>query len=84
MIEVKKEGIIVKKIQLGFESEGVLNPAVIRNGGVNNVVFLIVTALFGDTSYIYYGAADEQLACASVSLSALIEELLTNAKHNEK
>jgi len=46
------------------------------NGIVDNVVFPSGTALFGDTLYIYYGAADEQIACASLSLSALINELL--------
>jgi predicted GH43/DUF377 family glycosyl hydrolase len=45
-------------------------------GEVNNVCFPTGTALFEDTLYIYYGAADEQIACASVSLSALIKELL--------
>jgi hypothetical protein len=33
---------------------------------------------FNDTLYIYYGAADERIACASVSLSGLINELLLN------
>src|SRR6185436_16382581 len=32
MIEVKKEGILLKKTTLGFENEGVLNPAVISEG----------------------------------------------------
>lgn len=30
------------------------------------------TDLFGDTLYIYYGAADSLIAAASVSLSALL------------
>ena len=46
------------------------------NGLVNNVVFPTGTALFGDTLYIYYGAADEQIACASLSFSALLDELI--------
>jgi len=46
-------------------------------GEVNNVVFPTGTALFGDKLYIYYGAADTLIACASVSLSALLTELLT-------
>jgi predicted GH43/DUF377 family glycosyl hydrolase len=50
-------------------------------GEVNNVVFPTGTALFGDTLFIYYGAADSQIACASLSLSALIAELL---KYNPK
>jgi predicted GH43/DUF377 family glycosyl hydrolase len=45
-------------------------------GEVNNVCFPTGTAIFGDTLYIYYGAADVRIACASVSLSALIQELL--------
>ncbi len=53
-------------------------------GYVNNVCFPTGTALFGDTLYIYYGAADEQIAVASVSLSALIDELLLNKKPDEQ
>jgi beta-1,2-mannobiose phosphorylase / 1,2-beta-oligomannan phosphorylase len=45
-------------------------------GEVNNVCFPTGTALFGDVLYIYYGAADERIACASVLLSELITELL--------
>lgn len=48
------------------------------SGEVNNVVFPTGTALFGDTLFIYYGAADTDIACASVSLSALLQELLDN------
>ncbi|NVN94066.1 MAG: pesticidal protein Cry7Aa [Bacteroidetes bacterium] len=49
-------------------------------GEVNNVVFPTGTALFGDTLYIYYGAADTHIAVASLSLSALLAELLTCVK----
>ncbi len=31
MVKVKKEGILFQKTTLGFENEGVLNPAVIKN-----------------------------------------------------
>jgi predicted GH43/DUF377 family glycosyl hydrolase len=48
------------------------------NGVVNNVVFPTGTALFADTLYIYYGAADKCIACASVSLKELLQELLLN------
>lgn len=51
-------------------------------GEVNNVCFPTGTALFGDDLYIYYGAADESVACASVSLSGLLTELLRNPKTN--
>jgi beta-1,2-mannobiose phosphorylase / 1,2-beta-oligomannan phosphorylase len=47
-------------------------------GEVNNVCFPTGTVLVGDRLYIYYGAADEQIAVASVSLSALLKELLIN------
>jgi beta-1,2-mannobiose phosphorylase / 1,2-beta-oligomannan phosphorylase len=47
-------------------------------GEVNNVCFPTGTAQVGDTLYIYYGAADERIACASVSISALLQELLLN------
>jgi beta-1,2-mannobiose phosphorylase / 1,2-beta-oligomannan phosphorylase len=45
-------------------------------GEVNNVCFPTGTALFGDTLYIYYGAADERVACTSVSLEGLLGELM--------
>ena len=32
MIDVNKEGILIKKTDLEFENEGVLNPAAIREG----------------------------------------------------
>jgi predicted GH43/DUF377 family glycosyl hydrolase len=53
-------------------------------GEVNNVVFPTGTALFGDTLYIYYGAADKRIACASLSLKALLSELLFYTSKNEK
>lgn len=46
-------------------------------GKVNNVCFPTGSQLIGDTLYIYYGAADEHIACVSVSLSALLKELTT-------
>lgn len=49
-------------------------------GEVNNVVFPTGTALIGDTLYIYYGAADKRIACASVSLKELVNELVSNIK----
>jgi predicted GH43/DUF377 family glycosyl hydrolase len=53
------------------------------NGEVNNVCFPTGTILIEDTLYIYYGAADEQIACASVSITALISELLLNTTSND-
>lgn len=47
-------------------------------GEVNNVCFPTGAALFDDKLYIYYGAADERIATVSLSISALIQELLLN------
>ena len=54
------------------------------NGEVNNVCFPTGTVLQDDTLYIYYGAADEQIAVASVSLSELVKELLQSIPADEK
>lgn len=56
--------------EIGWEQEGY----------VNNVCFPTGTALFEDTLYIYYGAADERIACASLSFSALVNELVLYIK----
>lgn len=53
-------------------------------GEVDKVVFPTGTVLIEDTLYIYYGAADEQIACASVSFSALLAELLLYTTRDEK
>lgn len=47
-------------------------------GVVNNVVFPTGTSLFDDTLYIYYGAADKFIACASLSLKELTAELVAH------
>jgi predicted GH43/DUF377 family glycosyl hydrolase len=47
-------------------------------GEVNNVCFPTGAVVFNDLLYIYYGAADERIACASVSLSELLKELLNH------
>jgi beta-1,2-mannobiose phosphorylase / 1,2-beta-oligomannan phosphorylase len=53
-------------------------------GEVNNVCFPTGTVLADDTLYIYYGAADEQIAVASVSLSELLKELMLNTEKYDK
>lgn len=52
-------------------------------GEVNNVVFPTGAVIFGETLFIYYGAADTVIACASVKLSELIDELLSNTSKHE-
>jgi len=47
-------------------------------GDVNDVCFPTGTVIIDDKLYIYYGAADDVIACASVSLSGLVKELLLN------
>jgi predicted GH43/DUF377 family glycosyl hydrolase len=47
-------------------------------GEVNNVCFPTGAVLEDDTLYIYYGAADERIAVASVSLKELLAELTLN------
>jgi beta-1,2-mannobiose phosphorylase / 1,2-beta-oligomannan phosphorylase len=46
-------------------------------GEVNNVCFPTGAILDGDNIYIYYGAADERIAVASLSLTELLDELST-------
>lgn len=45
-------------------------------GVVNNVCFPTGAIVEDDNLYIYYGAADEQIATATVSISALVKEIL--------
>lgn len=47
-------------------------------GEVNNVCFPTGAILEGDTLYIYYGAADERIAVASLSITELLAELDSN------
>lgn len=49
-------------------------------GEVNNVCFPTGAFLENDTLYIYYGAADERIAVASLSLKELLAELILNKK----
>jgi len=51
-------------------------------GEVNNVCFPTGTVVFDDILYIYYGAADERIGCASMSLSNLLKELILYKKIN--
>ncbi|HBZ68014.1 MAG TPA: pesticidal protein Cry7Aa [Bacteroidales bacterium] len=46
-------------------------------GEVNNVVFPTGAVQFGETLYIYYGAADSRIACVTLNLPDLITELLS-------
>ncbi|MDD3063476.1 MAG: pesticidal protein Cry7Aa [Massilibacteroides sp.] len=50
------------------------------NGVVNKVCFPTGAAVFDGRLYIYYGAADKCVACASVQLNELVNELMTYKK----
>ncbi|ETN97096.1 glycoside hydrolase family 130 protein [Zhouia amylolytica] len=54
-----------------------------REGNVNNVCFPSGSLIINGTLYIYYGAADERIATASIELSQLINELLLNTVNHE-
>ncbi len=45
------------------------------SGDVENVCFPTGAIVEGDTLYIYYGAGDDKIACASVNMPALVAEL---------
>lgn len=53
-------------------------------GEVNNVCFPTGAVVFEERLYIYYGAADERIACASLPLIELLNELKSNNNHHEK
>lgn len=54
-----------------------------KEGVVSNVVFPTGTAIFGDTLYIYYGAADKRIAVASLSLDELLKEMRDPTKRHD-
>ncbi|MBK8625380.1 MAG: pesticidal protein Cry7Aa [Saprospiraceae bacterium] len=49
-------------------------------GEVNNVCFPTGVVVINEILYIYYGAADERIACASVNINILLDELKLNTK----
>jgi predicted GH43/DUF377 family glycosyl hydrolase len=51
-------------------------------GEVNNVCFPTGAILENDLLYIYYGAADERIAVASLRLDELLAELAANKNQN--
>jgi predicted GH43/DUF377 family glycosyl hydrolase len=54
-----------------------------RHGYVNYVVFPTGTAIFDDQLYIYYGAADDKIAAASLNLNDLLNELKQNSHEDD-
>ncbi len=62
MTDVKKEGILFEKTELEFENEGVLNPAVIREGDSVHLLYRAVRK--GNHSSIGYCRLDGPLTVA--------------------
>ncbi len=60
MIAVKKDGILLKKTALGFESDGVLNPAVISDNGSIHLFYRAVSK--GSYSSIGYCSLQDPLS----------------------
>ena len=52
-------------------------------GEVDNVCFPTGTAIFNETLYIYYGAADDVIAVAHLNLPELLQELILNPTKHE-
>jgi predicted GH43/DUF377 family glycosyl hydrolase len=48
------------------------------NGFFGNVVFTNGHVVEGDTIYLYYGASDEVICCATLSVSQILDELLVS------
>lgn len=59
MINIKKEGIILKETELEFENEGVLNPAIIQEGNTVHMLYRAVRK--GNYSTIGYAKLDGPL-----------------------
>jgi predicted GH43/DUF377 family glycosyl hydrolase len=70
---------------IGRLTKPILSPAEYyeRHGYVNYVVFPTGTAIFDDLLYIYYGAADDKIAVASLNLNDLLNELKQNPHEND-
>ena len=62
MVDVKKEGIVLEKTESGFENEGVLNPAAIREDGVIHLFYRAVSK--GNYSSIGYCKLNTPLVVA--------------------
>lgn len=70
MLHIKKEGIIIRSSGLGFESMGVLNPAVIKE---NNTVHIFYRAVaIGNYSSIGYARLEGPLTLAAQNDKPLI------------
>ncbi len=75
MLDLKNPGKVIARLR-----EPLISPHEEweEKGYVNNVCFPTGTAVFENDLYIYYGAADSNIAVARVNMPELINELMTN------
>jgi len=79
MLKVKKEGIILRKTELSFENEGVLNPAVIKENGKIHLFYRAVAK--GNFSSIGYCVLSDPTMVEERSESPVIVPESDEDKH---
>jgi predicted GH43/DUF377 family glycosyl hydrolase len=79
MIEVKKEGILLKKSGLEFENEGVLNPAIMQDGNTIHLFYRAVQS--GNFSTIGYCKLDGPMTIRERSDKPIIVAEADYEKH---
>lgn len=79
MIQVKKEGIILKKTELEFEEEGVLNPAIYQDGNTVHILYRAVRK--GNYSTVGYAKLDGPLNVVQRNKEPLIISTADEESH---
>lgn len=79
MVEIKKEGIILRKTDLNFENEGVLNPAVIKENGKIHLFYRAVAK--GNFSTVGHCVLSDPLTVEKRSDSPIIVPESEYEKH---
>ncbi|GAA5083371.1 glycosidase [Chryseobacterium ginsengisoli] len=79
MVEIKKEGIILRKTDLSFENEGVLNPAIIQENGKIHLFYRAVAK--GNFSSIGYCILSDPLTIEQRKDSPILVPEFEYEKH---
>ncbi|MFD2871285.1 hypothetical protein ACFS5N_02320 [Mucilaginibacter ximonensis] len=79
MLTVKKEGVLLSTTNLDFENEGVLNPAVVREGGISHLLYRAVSK--GNFSSIGYAKLDGPIKVIDRMISPLLSPEHNYEKH---
>lgn len=79
MVEIKKEGIILRKTDLSFENEGVLNPAIIQENGKIHLFYRAVAK--GNFSSIGYCILSDPLTIEQRKDSPILVPKFEYEKH---